>query len=504
MSLPLTHAGMTDRCLRLAKIIADELVRRQKPDGDFVLPDFYGKAFACALWSGLDRDQYHRQIDRAQIALQREIPDKTYHREFIEYALLSMPGMSATARRAILKNARNQNPDVANWQILQLRNRQTKTSGAFSRLSASLHRCFICMRYWRSNLFLDRPGCFSAQYHAFCAALLSQSANRTDQALARKATHLIASICQNHGYANLAGRGAGQSFGAVCAFYVLLKYGFHDAADAVLYRIEDAMLNAATLPLNLLAPCAVPENPGPTNRLTPGWYGYNRHDDYLAFGGYWLLQAAGLSPETPQSTMTDHPHRSRMLFTTTSAHYDAQMLLSGARIFDVTPAPVIVSGKGSSAMILSPPTGGEQDQSSLYVPATIPLPATRDGTVARFITATCQSDRRVVVTYQLAGTTGQRIIDFDDTEIRIADSCDERLSPKPDLLRILATADAKLNRVSDTELAIAQTGIRLMCDHPIVVDDKDAITVAGPAQRITAPKTNNATLIIRWENRQND
>ena len=109
MSLPLTHAGMTERCLRLAKIIANELVRRQKPDGNFVLPDFYGKAFACALWSGLDRDQYHRQIARAQIALQHEIPDKTYHREFIEYALLSMPGMSAAARRAILKNARNQN-----------------------------------------------------------------------------------------------------------------------------------------------------------------------------------------------------------------------------------------------------------------------------------------------------------------------------------------------------------------------------------------------------------
>lgn len=498
MSLPLTGNVLAARCQRLARIIADDLSLRQQTGGNFPLPEFYAKAFASALWSKLDGAHYSDNITRAWNALRTEIPGRTYHREFIEYALLSRPDLSENDRNTILKNAGNQSPDVANWQILQRVNRRARPASVFNDIVGILHHAFIRLRYWRSPVFLDRPGCFSAQYHAFCAALFSQSPHKADQEIARTATHLIAELSGQHGYANLLGRGAGQSFGAVCALYLLVKYGCYTQANAILHRIEQAMLMAGSLPLNLLSPHPLPENPGPANPLTPGWYGYNRHDDYLAFAGYWLLRMSDLPPLTQT---VPPPTSSPMIFVKESPNYHAQMTLRGTQPFDITPSPVIVSGQGVNAVLLLPPTGGEQDQQSLYGPATIPLPITCDGQVADIRNASRQSDNRVDFTFALAGTSGRRSIRFADHQINIEDKCAGPLAEKPDLLRVLVDNRLELTRLSEYELFIEKIGIRLTCDHGLSIDNDGAYTAAGPARRITAKNTPQATLAIRWEDK---
>jgi hypothetical protein len=497
MSLPLTGNIFATRCQRLARSIADDLSARQCQEGNFLLPEFYAKAFACALWSRLDRKEYSDNIERALNALRMEIPDRTYHREFIEYALHSIPDLSEAERSSILKNTKNQSPDVANWQILQRINRKTKSTSTFNRLMDTLHQAFIRFRYWRNPIFLDRPGCFSAQYHALCAALLSQSPRQADQEIAQNATHLIAKMTGSHGYANLLGRGAGQSFGAVSALYLLVKYGFHIQADAILSRIEETIQRAGTLPLNLLSPGPLPNNPGPANPATPGWYSYNRHDDYLAFAGFWLLRISELpfaAAAHPQ------PSSSPMIFLKSSPHYDTQMVLKGVRSFDISPSPVVVSGHGPKARLLLPPTGGEQDQQSLYGPASIPLPAMPDGQVAKFQSATRLANNRVEFTFSLAGKKGRRIIQFDDNRITIQDICEGASPEKPDMLRLLIDHRLMLTRLSECELVIEEPGIRLSCDQVISIDNNDAFTAAGAAQRITVKNTDQATLSISWEN----
>lgn len=88
MSLPLTNSDLRQRSLRLASLIADDLVSRQTSDGQFKQPDFYAKAFAVNLWTRLDHLRYAKNIERALTALKSDRQDKSYHREFIEYALL--------------------------------------------------------------------------------------------------------------------------------------------------------------------------------------------------------------------------------------------------------------------------------------------------------------------------------------------------------------------------------------------------------------------------------
>ncbi|MEQ8390968.1 MAG: hypothetical protein RIB30_08230 [Thalassospira sp.] len=507
MSFPVSHAEITQRCAKLAHQIADNLADRQSDDGSFPLPDFYAKAFAANLWARIDRDKYRVNIDRALHALTHQPQDKTYHREFIEYALLDMPGLSQQGRSEILRASSNQCPDVANWQILGLINRQSRANGIWDRLVSIAHYHFIRSRYWRSPVFLDRPRCFSAQYHAFCAALLVESISPSQQKTARIATRLIADMTGSHGYANLLGRGAGQSFGTVCALFTLLKYGAPDQACAILCHLEDAFDKCGSLPLNLLVPNPLPPNPGtinpgPANPKTPGWYSYNRHDDYLAFAGYWLSKAANLAPSKTALSLPKKSNRPSQVFLFSSKHYHAQMALTGQQCFDYTPAPVIVLGHAETACLLLPPTGGEQDSPSLYGPATAPLPALDGGDVSRFVSAKRRSSNQVEITFELDGITGQRSIVFSDNDVTIKDQFPSTLPKTPDLFRILIDGNLDLRQVSDTEYTVPRIGVTITSDHPLTFDKTDAFSAAGAATRITAQGSNCAILKLRWEDQE--
>ncbi len=215
---------------------------------------------------------------------------------------------------------------------------------------------------------MDRPGCFSAQYHAFCAALLTDSPMPTQRKIAAKATDLIAQLCATTGIPNLVGRGAGQSFGATTALYALLKHGYWAEAEAILFRLEQTLRQTETLPLNLLAPNPLSDDPGPDNPQTPGWYSYNQHYDYLAFTGFWLLRAAiDSSPERAPTIRTN----ADFLLIRDTDHYHARMCLRGKSSYDITTAPVLIT----NGHVFLPPTGGEEDFSSLYDPTSLPLPA---------------------------------------------------------------------------------------------------------------------------------
>ncbi|MBC05888.1 MAG: hypothetical protein CMO10_06290 [Thalassospira sp.] len=500
MSLRLTDNDIRQRCQTLAHQIADDLAKRQRENGQFEQPDFYAKAFGVNLWSRIDPNRFARNIERALVSLKSDPKDKTYHREFIEYALLHTPGLKTEITREILRGTKQQCPDVANWQMLGLINRQKRQTGFVSKLINRAHLALILLRYWRAQVFLDRPKCFSPQYHAFCTALLSDSENPRHRRIADHATATLAHLTGTHGYANLLGRGAGQSFGAACALYMLLKNGYLDAADAILHRMEDACREADQLPLNLLAPALLPEHPGPDNPDTPGWYSYNRHDDYLAFAGYWLLKAA----QVPAGDNRQHPElairRSSIVAQFSCPNYHAQMTLCGKQGFDVSGAPVIVSVQGKSARILLPPTGGEQDVPSLYNNASTPLPAMGESSFSRFLLGRRIQVNRVEVTFDLTGIIGHRQIEFQDKRVIITDHFPDYEPGQVDLFRILIDGTIELEQTSPDTAICPQLGIKITADTPLQITSKAAFSAVGIATRISAKTKHgtSATLTISW------
>ena len=496
MSLLVTRTSMAERSQRLARLIADQLAKRQKPDGTFEQHSFYAPAFAAALWAQLDPALYAPQIEAALSALEAEQQTPRYHREFIEHGLRQIPGLCAERLNAILRNAPTQSPDVANWQVLGMINRHLslkKGAGKNRKLINWLHWAFIRLRYWRTPLFWDRPTCFSGQYHAFCDALLTDSPEAAHRIIADKATTLMAKLSGDHGYANLLGRGAGQSFGEVCALYALAKHGFHTQADAILFRLETAALMSETIPLNLLCTENLPPDPGPANPTTPGWYSYNRHDDYLAFAGYWLLKIA-TSPTAPKPQPKPPNLKAASIAIFSTLAYQAQMSLCGTHSFDLTPCPVVLSGSGTTTTLLFAPTGGEEDAPSLYGPASIPLPATSDGKYFAQIRKASRTKNTVRINFKLAGVSGQRTITFEDTQITITD----KIAAKCDLLRLLVHHDVKLVQTTKQRLHTPNLGITFKADRNLVIDETNHFTAAGSARRVVAPHTDHVTLRICW------
>lgn len=500
MSFSLGHQDLRHRCQSLAYRIADDLATRQRANGQFEHPDFYAKAFALNLWSRIDPDRFSQNIDLALMALSSERKDRTYHREFIEYALLDTPGLPSSTIAKILGDPKQQCPDVANWQMLGLVNRHKRRAGLTSKLINLAHFAFILLRYWRAPVFLDRPNCFSTQYHAFCTALLTDSGNTRHQRIADRATAMIAKLTGTHGYANLLGRGAGQSFGAACALYALLKNRHLDAASAVLHKMGNASIKAGQLPLNLLAPIPLADQPGPDNPQTPGWYSYNRHDDYLAFAGYWLLKASQLPAVQDRKRPAPEIHDTVPVAQFSSPHYHAQLALCGRLDFDVSGAPVIVTGQGKSAHILMPPTGGEQDVPSLYGTASNPLPAIGETAFSRFLSAGRVSDNRIDIRFELAGIVGHRQIDFQNTRVIISDHLPDHEADKVDLFRILIDSNVGLSQMAENTIICPEIGVKLTANAPLQIVQQAAFSAAGPATRISARQNhgNSATLTISW------
>tara|TARA_R110000782_G_scaffold39750_3_gene92156 strand:+ start:837 stop:2294 length:1458 start_codon:yes stop_codon:yes gene_type:complete len=480
---------MAERSHRLARLVSDQLATRQKPDGTFSQHSFYAPAFAAALWAQLDSARYAPQIEAALRALEAEQQTPRYHREFIEHGLRKIPGLSDKRLNAILRNAPTQSPDVANWQVLGMIN----SIGKNRKLINWLHWAFIRLRYWRTPLFWDRPTCFSSQYHAFCAALLTDSPEAAHRIIADKATTLMAKLSGDHGYANLLGRGAGQSFGEVCALYALTKHGFHTQADAILFRLETAALMTGTIPLNLISPADLPSDPGPANPKTPGWYSYNRHDDYLAFAGYWLLKIAA-TPTEPRPPPKPPNLKAASIAIFSTLAYQAQMSLCGTHSFDLTPCPVVLSGSGTTTTLLFAPTGGEEDAPSLYGPASIPLPATLDGKYFAQIRKASRTKNTVQINFKLAGVSGKRTITFEDTQITITD----KIAAKCNLLRLLVHHDVKLVQTTKQQLHAPDLGITFKADQDLVIDDANHFTAAGSARRVVALNSDHVTLRICW------
>ncbi|CAM3464281.1 Heparinase [Thalassospira profundimaris] len=500
MSPSLGQDALRNRCQNLAKRIADDLATRQLTTGQFEQPDFYAKAFAVNLWTRIDPVKFGPNIARALPALKSEPRDKTWHREFIEYALLDTLGLSSDTITDILRGTKPQRPDVANWQILGLIKRQKRNAGLTAKLLNHAHFGFILLRYWRAPVFMDRPDCFSAQYHAFCTALLSDSPNKRHQRIANRATEMLGQLAGTHGFVNLLGRGAGQSFGATCGLYVLLKTGYPNEADAILHRLEDAVLTAGELPLNLLAPLPLPENPSPENPQTPGWYSYNRLDDYLAFAGYWLLKASQLPAPKHIRSPASETASNDIVTQFSSSYYHAQMTLCGRQNFDVSGTPVIVSGQGKSARIFLPPTGGEQDAASLYNQASNPLPAIGETEFSRFLQTRQISDNKIDVSFELADIVGHRAIEFQNARVIISDQIPSHDPGKVDLFRILIDGKIELFQIAEDTIICRELGITLTANAPLQMIPQATFSAAGPATRISAKtgQGHSATLTISW------
>jgi len=467
------------------------LADQQGEDGNFVQHSFYAKAYALALWQNLGDARHHPKSISAINALKNEKQDHLYHREFIEYALERCPDINVETRNAILRNAPYQTPDVANWRILAMCIHQ---SGSWrNKLRAKLDWLYIRIRFWRTPAFMDRPNCLSAQYHALCAALLTDSSIQAQRKIAAKATDLIARLCETTGIPNPVGRGAGQSFGAATALYALLKHGYRQEAEAILFRLEQTLLLTETLPLNLLAPNPLPDVPGPDNSQTPGWYSYNRHYDYLAFTGFWLLRAAvsNVPESAPTNLATATPD---FLLIKDTRHYHARMCVRGKTSYDVTPSPVLIT----NGHVFIPPTGGEEDFPSLYSPESQPLPAFADHEAFGAFTSGTINDTTVNIAFRLAGFRGRRSITFHDDEIIIHDQVRADNSSGLHLFRLLVPAGFAYERQSEIRIDVPELNLHLIADHPIQIADEGLFAVTGPVKTIFVPSQSAATLRIVW------
>lgn len=488
MPLSMTPTNLQKRCLRLAHLIADQLTTQQCDNGDFPQHSFYAKAFALALWQNLDPSRYVSNNIAAITALKTDPQDARYHREFIDYALDHAPDISRQTRAEILRNAPYQSPNVANWRILGLQTRQN--GSIWHKWRAKLDWLYIRARFWRAPAFMDRPGCFSAQYHAFCAALLCNSPNPAQRKISAQASNLITQLCTPNGMPNLLGRGAGQSFGTVTALYALLSHGHLRQAETILFYLEQTLLMHGSLPLNLLAPGPLADDPGPANPATPGWYSYNRHYDYLAFAGFWLMRSAMAKPGA------DAKHQKpaklpKPLFIKDTTAYSARMCLSGKTGFDITPAPVLVT----NGHILLPPTGGEEDFASLYTPKSQPLPAFPDrNTYARFIAGT-KTANTVQITFSLAGQTGQRDITFNRDEIIIRDRFNVSDATGLQLFRLLVPNNIMYVHNTATQVEFPGINARFIANYPIKITEKTRFAVTGPVRTFFV--TGHATALLR-------
>ena len=491
MQVPVDPSNLQERCLRLARLIADQLADQQGEDGNFAQHSFYAKAYALALWQNLGDTCYLPKSIAAINVLKIEKQDQLYHREFIEYALQSCPDVNVETRNAILRNAPYQTPKVANWLMLAMRIRQ---SGSWrDKLCAKLNWLYIRIRFWRMPAFMDRPGSFSAQYHAFCVALLTDSPIQAQREIATYATSLIARLCRTTGIPNPVGRGAGQSFGVASALYALLKHGYRAEGEAILFRLEQILLLTETLPLNLLAPNPLPEAPGPDNSQTPGWYSYNRHYDYLAFTGFWLLRTAmnNIPESTPTNPATATPD---FLMIKDTRHYHARMCLRGKTSYDVTPSPVLIT----NGHIFLPPTSGEEDFPSLYCPASQPLPAFAGHEAFGAFTSGTVKDTNVNIAFRLAGLRGQRSITFHEDEIVIHDQVRTDGPSGLHLFRLLIPAGFAFGRPDKTRIDVPELNLHLIADHPLHIADDGLFAVTGPVKTIFVPNQNTATLRIVW------
>lgn len=431
-----SHPSAQRRAHRLAVLVADILARDQTTTGDFPRHGFYATAFTLALWHNLDPAKYRTAIPRALEALKQQDDGAKYHREFIAFALSHTPALTTRQLRTILKGKPWQNARVGNWLILRM---LCLEKGSFpARFAARLLWRIIDRHFRDGPAFLDRRGCFSAQYHAFCAALLGFSQQPACQRAAIAATDLIDHITRQSGHANIVGRGAGQSFGMVSALYALLKAGKETTAQILLDRIEQSLLLHQTVPLNVLA-----DQDGKNARTRPGWYSYNRYYDYLAFSGFFLL-CAGKLPENRAVRATDKPQNatatSRIFRLYHSPAYCAQMTLAGQSPYDLTPMPVITSPNGT---VILPPCGGEQDFISPYSTASLPLPYLPGTTIfAQPDTATYQDDT-YLLPFLLGPWRGQRAIHFTENQI----SWTDQILPSDPITKSRAPASARLFRL---------------------------------------------------------
>ncbi len=152
MSLRLVQSDLHERCLRLARLIADQLANQQCENGDFPQHSFYAKAYAVALWQNLGDDHYTAKIRAAVNALKTEIQDHRYHREFIEYALENCPNINAETRNAILRNAHTNRP-------------MSQTGTSLQCASANpVHGGINCVQNWTGFIFIPASGAHQSSW----------------------------------------------------------------------------------------------------------------------------------------------------------------------------------------------------------------------------------------------------------------------------------------------------------------------------------------------------
>jgi glycosyltransferase involved in cell wall biosynthesis len=273
------------------RAVAADLARRlallQRADGSFPEPAFYGVEFAAALWFAVDGRGYITPIERAlrhskarMVQAAAAADDREFHWEFVLWALTEL-GLNADP------GLRRDNRRVLNWQLL--------LAVVDARLGRGLRADIV--RRVRENQLPDgtipdfdavqtRVVAISDQYHAFATLLADELHERfpTDRPLLllrERAVGRLLAVTRAQGDPNLTGRGARQLFGYGAAYAVFASLGEQELMTRVLDLLAERRWGDGLFPLCL---DDAQQHYGPQ----PGWHGYNRYFDYLAFLGWCL------------------------------------------------------------------------------------------------------------------------------------------------------------------------------------------------------------------------
>ncbi|MFB3883221.1 MAG: hypothetical protein ACE149_18290 [Armatimonadota bacterium] len=303
---------MGEQCERTARAIAVYLAERQRPDGSFPGPDYYGVASALWLWSHLG-DEFAGQISRALSRLKNDPPSS--HGEFNIYVLLHCRQRVDEAEvDAIIRRLRFGRRHSANWMLLRAACRAL-AGPRLSSLRAQFEGRAALALHSRHGFIEDRRGVRSFAYHAFCGALLAelwkaQGFRWAGRAAARAAAFLAPLILPN-GDALYVGRGQQQLFGYGALIRLLRSAGaltgesrYVELAERVFTWVARFQRPDGSFPLVIRE--GEEAEPWQPDAARPGWYTYNRYADYLPFFGCMLLEAADdslyLGPTKPASS----------------------------------------------------------------------------------------------------------------------------------------------------------------------------------------------------------
>ncbi len=505
------HEVELEKLDNLISILAADLNTAIDSEGDFPARTFYAKAFSIAVWNTLDPERFKVAIQSALKSIKNEKKDrKTYHFEFNRFALLHVSRLVLKGTFKDFGLARFTGVRVANWTLLRAYCRFKQSW--FSSLIGAVEVFWVLLWFGRKNVLEDQKGYFTSQYHAFSCALLFEIAELTSTLLIRKLLLKIASRYRRSlslmvapgGEFNVFGRGCLQTFGYGAAVWALsIPNGSNPLcrmqAFEIIEKIRAVRETHAFLPLNIHNPEeGIADDADCADPRYPGWYSYNNYYDYLAFLTFCLVKAREylLQPVGNDLVVEQVNENANRLISLTARDFVFHNSAYFAAVSQPTdrwccglPIPALIVNQ----RLILPPTGGEQDQPSIYSKESIPLPVASIAGKLLFFSefkyfTTTPAVNVIVFQAKAMGIMHKRSIIFLSDQVIVedifgGDSIYQVSAPRI----VFEKKGLRLSKDPDTSnISILNQNITISCSHPLEINSDDVFSVVGRSVIVSA------------------